>query len=55
VNKGFWGLKGNIFEKGGKKKNKKKKKKIKKSYLVLDNIEIAEKKKIPLFLFGFFY
>jgi len=43
------------LEVGGKSKDFKQIAKIENSYLVLDNIEIAEKKKIPLYLFGFLY
>ena len=48
--------KGNvILEIGGKNKDFKQISKIENSYLVLDDIEIAEKRKIPLYLFGFLY
>lgn len=43
------------FEIGGKNKNTKQIKNIKKSFLVLDDILIADKNKIPLYLFGFLY
>jgi len=43
------------FEIGGKNKSDKQIKNIKNSYLVLDDIIIADKKKIPLYLFGFLY
>ena len=43
------------FEIGGKNKNTKQIKGIEKSFLVLDDILIADKNKIPLYLFGFLY
>ncbi len=46
---------GYTFEIGGKNKDKRQIKGIKKSYLVLDDIIVADKNKIPLYLFGFFY
>ena len=46
---------GYTFEIGGKNKDRKQIKNIKKSYLVLDDIIVADKGKIPLYLFGFFY
>lgn len=44
---------GYTFEIGGKSKNKNQIKNIKNSFLVLDDIIIADKNKIPLYLFGF--
>ncbi len=44
-----------ILEVGGKSKDFKQISKIENSYLALDDIEIAEKRKIPLWLFGFLY
>lgn len=44
-----------IFEIGGKSKNKYQIKNIQNSYLIVDNIEIGFKNKIPLYLFGFLY
>ncbi|EKE15864.1 MAG: hypothetical protein ACD_11C00102G0003 [uncultured bacterium] len=44
-----------ILEVGGKSKDFKQIAKIENSYLALDDIEIAEKGKIPLWLFGFLY
>jgi len=44
-----------IFEIGGKNKTKYQIKDISNSYLVLDDIEIGFKNKIPLYLFGFLY
>ena len=46
---------GYTFKIGGKNKNDKQIKSIKNSYLVLDNIIVADKRKIPLYLFGFLY
>jgi len=43
------------FEIGGKNKDAEQLQNIKKSFLVLDDIIVADKGKIPLFLFGFFY
>jgi predicted AAA+ superfamily ATPase len=43
------------FEVGGKGKTFKQIKDVEHSYLVLDNIEIGEGNKIPLWLFGFLY
>lgn len=43
------------FEIGGKNKDKKQIKDIKNSHLILDDIIIGDKDKIPLYLFGFFY
>ena len=43
------------FEIGGKNKSFKQIKDIENSYLALDNIEIGDGKKIPLWLFGFLY
>ena len=44
---------GYTFEIGGKSKGQKQINKVKKSFLVLDDIIIADKNKIPLYLFGF--
>ena len=44
-----------ILEIGGSNKDFKQVGRMQNSYLVLDNIEIAEKRKIPLYLFGFLY
>ncbi len=44
-----------ILEVGGSNKDFKQVGRMQNSYLVLDNIEIAEKRKIPLYLFGFLY
>lgn len=43
------------FEVGGKSKSNKQIKNVKNSYLILDDIIIADKRKIPLYLFGFLY
>jgi predicted AAA+ superfamily ATPase len=44
-----------IFEIGGKNKTSKQIKGIENSYVVVDDIEIGHKNKIPLWLFGFLY
>lgn len=44
-----------IFEIGGAGKTMKQISGIPKAYLALDNIEIGDKKTIPLWLFGFLY
>ncbi len=46
---------GYVFEIGWKNKNDKQIKNVKNSYLVLDDIIVADKRKIPLYLFGFLY
>ena len=46
---------GFTFEIGGKNKSDQQIKDIKNSYLLLDDIVIGDKNKIPLFLFGFLY
>lgn len=52
---GDFDVRGYIFEVGGKNKNFSQIKNIKKSFLVLDDIVIGDKHKIPLYLFGFLY
>ncbi|MFC1485304.1 Rrf2 family transcriptional regulator, partial [bacterium] len=42
-----------VFEVGGASKNKKQIRNLEQSYLVLENIEVGYKQKIPLYLFGF--
>lgn len=44
-----------LFEVGGKNKTFEQIKKIENSFLALDNIEVGNKNKIPLWLFGFMY
>lgn len=46
---------GCVFEIGGKNKSDQQIKNVKNSYLALDDIIIADKNKIPLYLFGFLY
>lgn len=55
ADQGDLAVNGHTFEIGGKNKDTKQIKNIKKSYLVLDDIVIADKNKIPLYLFGFLY
>ena len=43
------------FEIGGKSKKETQLEKVQDGYLVLDNIEIGNQKRIPLYLFGFLY
>ncbi|MBU1160680.1 MAG: AAA family ATPase [Patescibacteria group bacterium] len=44
-----------IFEVGGRKKSNKQIQDLKNAFLVLDDILISDRNKIPLYLFGFFY
>lgn len=48
-------VEGSVLEIGGKNKSDQQIKNVKKSYLVLDDIIVADKRKIPLYLFGFLY
>lgn len=55
VKDGDFEVNGYVFEVGGKNKDFKQIKNIKKSFLVLDDIIVGSKDKIPLYLFGFLY
>jgi len=53
--KGDFNIDNITFEIGGKNKDDKQIKNIKNSFLVVDNILYGDKKRIPLYLFGFLY
>ncbi len=48
-------IKNDVFEIGGKDKSSKQFRHLKNSYIIADDIEIGQKNKIPLWMFGFLY
>lgn len=54
-NKGDFIVENYTFEIGGKNKTRKQIKDIENAYIIVDDIEIGSKNKIPLWLFGFLY
>ena len=54
-NKGDFVVDDTVFEVGGKSKTRKQIKDIEKAYLVKDDTLIAQKRVVPLYLFGFLY